>query len=284
MRIEPLDGRNPLECGPELAIVFLGVGSAFAQKHHQTNLLITKGDSHVLVDFGMTGPAALSAIGLKPTDIRCVLPTHSHADHVGGLECLALMNRYVGMRFMDHPKIKCVIGQEYQRVLWDRTLRGGLEWNEKDMEHGQILSFSDFFDVVRPKWKTHQPREIFEVDLDGIHIEMFRTNHIPEQECAWEACFLAFGLLIDGKVFFSGDTKFDPPLLEHYMLAYMPEVIFHDVQFFKGAVHPYIEDLRGLDKMYRERMHLVHYGDDWEKQDASDFAGWTQQGVRYVFD
>ena len=67
---------------------FIGTGSAFAKTHHQTNFLIIKGDHHIMVDFGMTGPNALrETAGLEPTDLKCILPTHSHADHIGGIEC-----------------------------------------------------------------------------------------------------------------------------------------------------------------------------------------------------
>ena len=53
-----------------LWIIFIGVGSAFAATKNQTNFLIIKGDKHIMVDFGMTGPTALqSTLGLKPTDI-----------------------------------------------------------------------------------------------------------------------------------------------------------------------------------------------------------------------
>ena len=87
-------------------------------------------DHHVLVDFVMTGPRALRDVtGLEPPDIEVVLLTHSHADHVGGIESLALMNRYIGMLTLGKKKLTIIIDENYQRVLWDYTLRGGLEWN-----------------------------------------------------------------------------------------------------------------------------------------------------------
>jgi len=55
-----------------------------------------------------------------------------------------------------------IIDENYQRILWDYTLRGGLEWNEID-GFAHKLQFSDFFDVIRPQWKTFSPRETFEV-------------------------------------------------------------------------------------------------------------------------
>lgn len=265
-----------------LELYFLGVGSAFAQKNNQTNFLLIKGDKHVLVDFGMTGPRSLADAGLKPTDIEVVLPTHSHSDHTGGIEALALMNRYVGMRFMGRPKLQMIVDENYQRVLWTHTLQGGLEWNEKDMGTSQKLSFSDFFDVIRPSWKSFSPRETFTVDHGDIHIELFRTNHIPEQSSTWEASFISYGMFVDDHVFISGDTKFDINLIESY--ADRSEIMFHDVQFFPGAVHTPLENLKTLSDDIKSKMYLMHYADNYDTQDISGFAGWAEQGVRYIFD
>jgi ribonuclease BN (tRNA processing enzyme) len=156
-----------------------------------------------------------------------------------------------------------------------------MEDNEAPGGKGQKLSFVDFFDVLRPKWQTHAPREIYEVDYEGIHLEMFRTMHIPEQSKSWEESFISYGLMIDGRVFVSGDTRFDMSLINMYQHA---EVLFHDVQFFPGAVHTFLDELKELHPDLKKRMYLMHYADDYLKQDISDFAGWVEAGVRYIFE
>ena len=277
---EPLNLTND----GNLEIVFIGVGSAFAKLHNQTNFLIIKGKTHVMVDFGMTGPAALwETARLSPVDIDTILPTHSHADHVGGIECLGLMNRYVGQRFMNKPKTKMIVTSEYQRILWDQSLRGGMEWNEDLETHGKgrKLSFTDFFQVIRPEWKASMPRETFEIDYEGIHIELFRTNHIPEQSSKWEDAFVSFGLMIDNRVFVSMDTQYDEELIRHY--SPKSEVMFQDVQFFSGAVHAPMDDLKKFSSEIKQKMYLMHYADNWKEQNANDFAGWAEEGVRYIF-
>ena len=80
---------------------------------------------------------------------------------------------------------------------------------------------------------------------------------------------------------FSGDTQFDPGLIELY--ADRSEVMFHDVQFFPGAVHAPLADLRTLPDNIKAKMYLMHYSDDWSNHNIADFAGWTNQGVRYIF-
>ncbi|MHC4600480.1 MAG: MBL fold metallo-hydrolase [Planctomycetota bacterium] len=284
MKAQPLGEGEKLSLQNDgtLELFFIGTGSAFARTHGQTNFLIIKGSDHVMVDFGMTGPMGLRKNArLEPTDVEVLLPTHSHADHVGGIECLALMNRYAGQRFLGKPKLKIVINEEYQRILWEQTLRGGLEWNEEHETAKRKLAFGDFFDVVRPKWKTNQPREIWTVRHGGIDIDLIRTKHIPEQAESWEASFVSFGLLIDGHIFVSGDTRFDTDLLDIVKDA---EWMFHDVQFFPGAVHAPLDDLKTLPGDAKKKMFLIHYADDWEKQDVSDFAGFAKEGIRYIFD
>ena len=273
-------GNFPLKNDGQLEIFFIGVGAAAAEKHNQTNFLIVKGDTHILVDLGSTGQRALrETAGLGLSDIEVILPTHSHADHVGGIENLALNNRYVGRRFQQKPKLKMIIGEEYQRMIWDYTLRGGLEYNEEN-DAGQKLYLVDYFDIVRPKWKTHQPRETFEVDYGGIHLEIFRTKHIPDTSSNWETSFLSYGLFVDDRIFLSGDTRFDQELIEMYAHA---EYFFHDVQFFPDAVHAPLADLRTLPSEIKARMGLIHYADNFYQQDISGFAGWAGQGVGYLF-
>ncbi len=286
MRAVPFDPQvAPLKLSNdgELEIFFIGAGSAFALRNFQSNFLLIKGETHILVDFGMTGPTALEkTAGLRPVDIRVILPTHSHADHVGGIECLGLMNRYVGQRFLKHPKTRMIITPEYQRILWDQTLRGGMEWNEVGSNNTQKLSFGDFFDITAPRWKSQQPREIFEVEFGGIRLEIFRTKHIPEQSENWEASFVSYGLFVDDKIFFSGDSKFDLELIVLY--ANRSEMMFHDVQFFPGAVHAPLADLHTLSADIKHKMFLYHYADNWQEQNIVGFAGFANQGVRYIFE
>jgi ribonuclease BN (tRNA processing enzyme) len=95
MKLKPLKSKKlELTNRGALSLFFIGVGSAFSKKHNQTNLLIIKGKDHVLVDLGTKGPQALYDLGLSVTQIKNILITHSHADHIGGLEEIALMGRY----------------------------------------------------------------------------------------------------------------------------------------------------------------------------------------------
>jgi ribonuclease BN (tRNA processing enzyme) len=276
----------PMTTDGTLELFFIGVGSAFTKKHGQSNLLIRKGNDHVMVDFGRTGPEAFGRAtkGQSDYNIEVLLPTHSHGDHVGGIEQLAQQNKYVGIPFMKRPKLKIVITQEYQRILWENTLRGGLEYNE-ELADGKRMMFIDYFDIIRPKWSKHEPREVFKVDVGSIHLEIFRTNHIPEQAQNWAGSFISYGLFIDNRILFSGDSKLDINLMNEY--ADRAEDIFHDIQFFPGAVHaPLVDVNEQWKKEWKNKTNLYHIGDNYTEfeKDIGDFRGWAEEGVIYRYE
>jgi ribonuclease BN (tRNA processing enzyme) len=74
-----------LENKGDLELTFIGTGGAFSKKYFQNNVLVVKGDSHLLIDCGTRAPEALDLLGLSVGAIRNYLVTHSHADHIGGL-------------------------------------------------------------------------------------------------------------------------------------------------------------------------------------------------------
>ncbi len=286
MRLLPLrpDEKLPLTNDGHLWCFFIGTGSMFALKYFQTNFLVVKGQDHLLVDFGMTGPMALSSTARRQAvDIRAVLVTHAHEDHAGGVGYLALANRYIGIPFMKAPKTKLVVAPPFEPLFWEHTLRGSLGWNEGDPSGGRNLSLPDYFDVLHPAPLEGRERETWSVDVGSIHVELFRTRHIPEEAATWKDAWYSYGLCVDGRLFFSGDSQFDQGLVDDYE-ARGVQHYFHDVQFFPGAVHAPLADLRTLPDSVKQRMWLMHYSDNVDSQDPSGFAGWAQQGVIYDFD
>jgi len=259
--LRPLQGPLSLTNDGQLSLFFLGVGGAFSKRHYQNNLLVIKGDDHLLIDCGTRTPQAFHELGCPLSRVRDFYITHTHADHIGGLEEAMLLGRY-GTTI----KPRIWISDTFQTILWNNALRGGSGFNEE--KDGEPLEFSDFWEVHRPR-STDAPREALEFEVGGIVLRTFRTLHIPALAPSWHRAFWSTGLVIDERILFTGDTRFDPGLFEE--LATQPgiEVLFHDCQFLPpGGVHASLDELAQMPREVREKTVLMHYGDDWEKHQA----------------
>lgn len=263
-----------------LSLFFIGVGSAFSKRHYQTNLLVIKGKDHLLIDCGTKTPQALFELDVPVTQVRNFLITHSHADHIGGLEEVMLLNRYVTKN-----KPTVIINDIYEQILWNHSLLGGAGFNEVDA--GKKLTFGDLWKIIRPKWLVSYPRETMGAEIGSISIKIFRTNHIPDSTDNWDTAFWSCGAIIDDCVMFTSDTKFDRELIESYNKLFDLKVIFHDCQFFTGGVHASLEEIKTLPPEIKKKMILTHYGDNWEnyeKQVAEyGFMGLGRQWHFYNF-
>jgi ribonuclease BN (tRNA processing enzyme) len=264
----------------DLDLTFIGSGSAFSKKFFQNNILLVKGEAHVMVDCGTRTPEALFLLGHTVNDIRTWLVTHSHADHIGGLEEVMLQGRYVAKR---RPRI--IIPEKMKRILWTMSLRGGSSYNE--VHDGKPLEFDDLWETVTPRRIKGADREAA-VALEGdLEIRLFRTKHIPDSAASWEDSFPSYGLLLDRRVLFTSDTRFDPELLASLDAEFCLETIFHDCQFYPGGVHASLDDLGSLPAALKAKTWLMHYGDNVEAQRdkarALGFAGFVQEWTTYRF-
>lgn len=288
-----------------LTMTFLGVGSAFAKRNAQSNVLIEvwdKGpddqavpDDTLLVDYGTTGPQALYQLMQSPgfeylsrngtinyPAIHRVFITHQHADHIGGIEEMALMNAYYyGDRKNGKPhKPQIISSLSILLNLWDHSLKGGLS-----AMAGRYALLQDYFFILALN-PTEPGKDGFTL-LKRYHIRLFPTDHIQiERKYDWPS----YGLFIedtqtDHAVFFTGDTRFD--YTAYARMMEQAHICFHDAQLFQEAnpVHALISDLRTLPEAIRRKTYLYHYGDDWDSgpfDDVNDtFAGWAMPGRRY---
>ena len=269
--------RLPLTNKGELSLYFIGCGSAFAKTLNQNNLLITKGSDHLLIDCGTRCSQALFDVGVSMAQIKNYLITHSHADHIGGLEEAMLFGRYVSQQ-----KPTMVITPTYEKILWEQSLRGGAELSEREP-----LTFKDLWHTIRPKKLKGYPRETFEANVGSINIKMPRTMHFPDSATSWRGCAWSCGAIIDDRVFFTSDTRYDPDLVLDYDDRFNFEVIFHDCQMFTGGVHASLEELSQLPENIRRKTVLMHYGDNWRdfrtRAKAAGFLAWAKEGHRYTF-
>lgn len=129
------------------------------------------------------------------------------------------------------------------------------------------------------------PRDL-EANLGEINIKMPRTMHYPDDAPSWRESQWSCSIIIDDSILYTSDTRFDEELLLTFDERYDFDVIFHDCQLFTGGVHASINELSTLPGTIREKIVLMHYGDNWrdfEKQarDAG-FHSWAKQGHIYT--
>ena len=275
-----------------LRVGFWGCGSAFSQNQFQSNMVVIKGDTVVFVDLGTKTFLKLAEFGLGSHDVANLIVTHSHADHVGSLEELGLRRRYEapilkalqegfkfppegdGSIFKRANEIKTqglcrtpiYVPKEYADELWSQTLSGGMAHSEEiDMggPRGR-MRMDHFFDLKTiSKSKRDLGRLAWEFEIgtgpNRIHFLMYVTPHIPDTAKNLEENFFSAGLIMDGRVMISGDTRFDSDIFTG--IGKNCETIFQDCQSFQGGVHASYQELCSLPAELKSKILIYHCDD-----------------------
>lgn len=263
-----------------LSLFFLGTGNAFTKTAFQTNLLIIKGQDHLLVDCGtLCSYAFENMYNGRITDIKNLLLTHPHADHIGGVEELALEGKYITKRL-----VNLVITDEFKKSLWEESLKGGIQYSEEG-----VMTFDDYFNQIKPVRIQKKPFEMFETNVGSINIKLFRTRHVTTRKKSLKKSQISYGLIIDDRILFTADTQFNPEQLKFLLDKYNKiEVIFHDcdVMGYSRGVHAAYDELVTLPKEIKEKTFLSHYSEAVSTIDAlvDGFAGLAKHWVYYDFD
>ena len=263
----------------QLSFFFVGTGTAFSKTNFQTNLLIIKGQDHLVVDCGTLFSYAWENIyNSKITEIKNLLLTHPHADHIGGVEELALVGRYV-----KKSKLNLIITDEFKKKLWNESLRGGCQFSEDGK-----MTFDHYFNQIKPAPLCKKPYPLYETNIGSINLKLFRTFHVTTRPDSYKNSQYSVGLIVDDKILFTGDTQFKPEQLKWLSSKYNLQYIFHDCDLsgYSKGVHATYDQLKTLDSETKNKMYLCHYNNDAKKIDCTTdgFAGFAKSGIYYCFD
>ncbi|MFI4959438.1 MAG: MBL fold metallo-hydrolase [Lysobacterales bacterium] len=225
---------------------FLGVGAAHAVELGSSAVVIERGEEPLLlIDCGPdTLDRYVAAYGTLP---RALFITHTHMDHVAGLEQL-----FIRLWFDQHLR-------GVTKVFVHAGLLPWLQARVADYPGALAEGGVNFWEAFRLLPCT---RGFW---LDGMWFDVFATrHHVPGT---------SYGLALNGGFVYTGDTRPIPETLARY--AGGSEVIAHDCSLVGNPSHTGIDDIeREYPDALRSRLLLYHYGS------AVDGAALAARGYR----
>lgn len=221
----------------------IGTGNAFSKTFYNNNALILRNKKMWLLDCGYLATRSLNELGISLHQLDGIIITHTHADHVGGLEEVAFRLKYEFKQ-----RVNLYVPSSIVDSLWQHTLRGGLENTSED-----LFELSDYFNVI-PLYENHQ--EFIEKEFP---IEIIKTLHVIGKD--------TFSVFIGEHVFYSSDMQFMPDFIANEVIEKRKcKSILHDCHLLgSSAVHASLDQLLTLPHYVQSITYLMHYGDLMEQ-------------------
>lgn len=213
--------------------------------------LLRQGDAAALIDTGTnhsvpTVMELLQQQGLKPEQVKYVMPTHVHLDHAGG----------VGELMRQLPEAQLAVHPFGSRHMIDPSkLQAGAT-----AVYGEAKFKQDFGELIAvPEERVLEAADGFSVELNGRKLVCLDTpGHARHHYCVYDE---------QSQGFFSGDTfgisyrEFDN---HNGQFIFTPST---PVQFDPDAWHQTIDRLMSYSPKY---MYLTHFGRIEDLQSVAD--------------
>jgi len=249
-----------------MKLTFLGTGSAFALNNYQSNMLLEIDGKKLLIDAGGDIRHSLKAVGMSYKDIDAIYISHLHADHVGGMEYLALASYFDP----NINRLPLYINERLSSQLWNEVMKGGAGTLQN-----KIANLDTYFEVNSlPK----NGKFIFEgTEFQTVQVVHYVDGYeiVPSYGLIWNA-------RNGKKIFLTTDTQHCPNQIYSYYDS--ADIIFHDCETasFKSGIHAHYTELYTLNEKTKSKMWLYHYQDGPLPPAAADgFSGFVSQGQTF---
>jgi ribonuclease BN (tRNA processing enzyme) len=233
--------------------ILLGIGGAFDADEGVANtgglLCVEDGTSctRILIDCGHTCGGQLRAVGLGYEDIDAVLLTHTHGDHIDGLETMGYKSLFLHKRRVAVYAPAGILDQ-----VW-HALAPKMDTLQVAADQAIEATMPLYFDP-KPVAPDSGPIEVG----GGVTAEFVPVRHVRGMPCYGIILQLDTGETIR----WSGDCIFQPegPILGDVQPG---DLVFHDCAFYPAydaTVHTHLEQLATLPEAIRREIVLVHHG------------------------
>lgn len=270
----------------------------------QTQGKIKQDVYRLVLDFGSDIRHSLANVGLRMADIDGYYCSHPHADHIGGIEGIALST--VFNPFWNKKKTDWLSSEKKRRSdddspkqldpITDRLFRR--EKIPADCKpdlwgHREVLD--DLWDAAKPGLDTLQGVKNVSLETFFNQIVMSKSleYQINDGEKSWifytvesthviggTSYMPSFGLMFesnDKKIYFPTDTLYIMPQImkPFYESA---DIIYHDCETGpRSGVHSHIDDIRKIDPAIKKKCYLYHYTEE-PQVDEDEFKGIIRTG------
>ncbi|MCB1141527.1 MAG: MBL fold metallo-hydrolase [Leptospiraceae bacterium] len=302
-----------------MKVTALGVYSAFATGEYQENgLYKPKWQSNFLIEFNAKGKVrdsvyrfvldfgtdirhSLMGCGLKLADIDGWYCSHPHADHIGGMEGIALSTIF--NPFWNSVKVEWLKNEDGEmdtvndRLFDSRHIPNEAKpslWGHKSVldelwmaaapglrtiQGVQSVSLSTYFDVHPMKSNENY---IFQDGDKTWEVDTVLSTHVLAGTALMPSYGLRFRSSQGHNILFPTDTLWmmPPNMVGFYKRA---QVIYQDCETGpKSGVHSHIDDIRMVDPAIKKKCYLYHYSTE-PKVEEGEFLGVLKQGETHEY-